>query len=178
MKILVTGTAGFIGFHLAQKLLQRGDTVIGLDNINDYYDVNLKYARLNELGIDKNELEENKLISSKTFPNHKFVKTREDELIITKNNHMEIISKEQFERVQDIIKHSVKVNSNNEYDYSQIERTVGESIQIYKELKNIWFKGRSQNNKSQKHTKWRTKLPLNQVVLDGLFAVYYLLPQP
>mgnify|MGYP000066430013 FL=1 len=75
MKILVTGTAGFIGFHLAQKLLQRGDTVIGLDNINDYYDVNLKYARLNELGIDKNELEENKLISSKTFPNHKFVKT-------------------------------------------------------------------------------------------------------
>ena len=74
MKILVTGTAGFIGFHLAQKLLQRGDTVIGLDNINDYYDVNLKYARLNELGIDKNELEENKLISSKTYPNHKFVK--------------------------------------------------------------------------------------------------------
>ena len=74
MKILVTGTAGFIGFHLAQKLLQRGDTVIGLDNINDYYDVNLKYARLNELGIDKNELEENKLISSKTYPNHKFIK--------------------------------------------------------------------------------------------------------
>ena len=75
MKILVTGTAGFIGFHLAQKLLQRGDTVVGLDNINDYYDVNLKYARLNELGIDKNELEENKLISSRTCPNHKFVKT-------------------------------------------------------------------------------------------------------
>ena len=74
MKILVTETAGFIGFHLAQKLLQRGDTVVGLDNINDYYDVNLKYARLNELGIDKNELEENKLISSKTCPNHKFVK--------------------------------------------------------------------------------------------------------
>ena len=51
MKILVTGTAGFIGFHLAKKLLERGDEVVGLDNINDYYDVNLKYARLNELGI-------------------------------------------------------------------------------------------------------------------------------
>ena len=51
-----------------------------------------------------------------SFKNHKFVKTKEDELIITKSNHMEIISKEQFERVQDIIKHSVKVNSNNEYD--------------------------------------------------------------
>ncbi len=74
MKILITGTAGFIGFHLALKLLKRGDEVIGLDNINDYYDVNLKYARLNELGIDKNELEDNKLVRSKTYPNHKFVK--------------------------------------------------------------------------------------------------------
>jgi len=42
LKILVTGTAGFIGFHLAKKLLDRGDTVIGIDNINDYYDVSLK----------------------------------------------------------------------------------------------------------------------------------------
>ena len=51
-----------------------------------------------------------------SFKNHKFVKTDEDELIINENNHMEIISKEQFERVQYIIKHSVKINSNNEYD--------------------------------------------------------------
>jgi len=41
-KILVTGTAGFIGYHLAKKLLERGDEVVGLDNINDYYDVNIK----------------------------------------------------------------------------------------------------------------------------------------
>lgn len=74
LKILVTGTAGFIGYHLALKLLQRGDTVIGLDNINDYYDVNLKYARLNELGISKEEIIENELISSKTYPKHKFIK--------------------------------------------------------------------------------------------------------
>ncbi len=52
MKILVTGTAGFIGYHLAKKLLERGDEVVGIDNINDYYDVNLKYGRLKELGID------------------------------------------------------------------------------------------------------------------------------
>ncbi len=74
MKILVTGTAGFIGYHLALKLLQRGDEVVGLDNINDYYDVNLKYARLNELGIDKKELEDNKLVQSTTYDKHKFVK--------------------------------------------------------------------------------------------------------
>lgn len=74
MKILVTGTAGFIGYHLAKKLLNRGDEVVGLDNINDYYDVNLKYARLNELGISKEEIIENKLISSKTYSKHKFVK--------------------------------------------------------------------------------------------------------
>ena len=46
MKVLVTGAAGFIGFHLARRLLQRGDVVIGLDNLNDYYDVRLKEARL------------------------------------------------------------------------------------------------------------------------------------
>ena len=57
MKILVTGTAGFIGYHLAKKLLERGDTVVGLDNINDYYDVNLKYTRLGKLGIDRGEVE-------------------------------------------------------------------------------------------------------------------------
>lgn len=49
MKILVTGTAGFIGSHLAQRLLARGDEVIGVDNVNDYYDVNLKEARLARL---------------------------------------------------------------------------------------------------------------------------------
>ncbi|MGY3038752.1 UDP-glucuronate 4-epimerase [Rhodanobacter sp. TND4EL1] len=46
MKVLVTGTAGFIGSHVALQLLERGDEVIGLDNLNDYYDVNLKRARL------------------------------------------------------------------------------------------------------------------------------------
>jgi len=45
LKTVVTDTAGFIGYHLAKKLLERGNEVIGIDNINDYYDVNLKYGR-------------------------------------------------------------------------------------------------------------------------------------
>jgi UDP-glucuronate 4-epimerase len=49
LKILITGVAGFIGFHLAQRLLARGDTVIGVDNLNDYYDVTLKEERLQQL---------------------------------------------------------------------------------------------------------------------------------
>lgn len=49
MKVLVTGCAGFIGMHVAQLLLQRGDEVIGIDNLNDYYDPSLKHARLSQL---------------------------------------------------------------------------------------------------------------------------------
>jgi UDP-glucuronate 4-epimerase len=72
MKILLTGTAGFIGFHLAKKLLERGDEVVGLDNINDYYDVNLKYARLKELGIEREDISSNLKIVSKKYINHSF----------------------------------------------------------------------------------------------------------
>ena len=50
MKILVTGAAGFIGFNLSRRFIKEGHEVVGLDNLNDYYDVNLKKARLEILG--------------------------------------------------------------------------------------------------------------------------------
>lgn len=73
MKILITGTAGFIGFHLAQKMIERGDEIIGLDNINDYYDPKLKYARLNESGISEKQTAYNKLVKSKKYKNYRFI---------------------------------------------------------------------------------------------------------
>ena len=55
MKILVTGAAGFIGFHTCLKLVSQGHEVYGIDNINDYYNPILKFDRLKELGFDKTE---------------------------------------------------------------------------------------------------------------------------
>lgn len=74
MKILVTGTAGFIGSHLAKRLLERGDEVVGLDNINDYYDLRVKYGRLERAGIEGSSIEYGKLLSSATEPNYRFIK--------------------------------------------------------------------------------------------------------
>jgi UDP-glucuronate 4-epimerase len=74
MSILVTGTAGFIGFHLAKRLIDEGLDVVGIDIINDYYDVNLKYARLNESGIDVSKLEYGIPEKSSLHQNYSFIK--------------------------------------------------------------------------------------------------------
>src|SRR2546423_13347327 len=64
MNILVTGTAGFIGFHVANRLLNEGHTVIGIDTINNYYDVQLKYDRLAFAGINITSDNSNKYTSA------------------------------------------------------------------------------------------------------------------
>lgn len=68
MKILVTGAAGFIGYHLCEKLVALGHQVVGLDNINDYYDVNLKFARLKNLGVEESGISYNKKVVSTLHP--------------------------------------------------------------------------------------------------------------
>lgn len=74
MKILVTGTAGFIGFHLVKKLLQKGGIIVGVDNINDYYDVNLKYDRLAKTGISGNSEKWHIKNRSSIYSNYTFIR--------------------------------------------------------------------------------------------------------
>lgn len=75
MKILVTGAAGFIGYYVSRSLAQNGHSVVGLDNINDYYDTGLKFARLQEMGIGADDARQfgNK-IHSKTLEGFTFVR--------------------------------------------------------------------------------------------------------
>ena len=77
MKILVTGAAGFIGSKICHLLALRGDEVVGLDNINDYYDVRLKAGRLRELGIaadDSCDLPWHTIMESTVHGNFRFIR--------------------------------------------------------------------------------------------------------
>jgi len=95
MKILITGTAGFIGFHLAKRFIERGDEVIGLDCINDYYDVNLKYSRLELTGIPKDAIAYGKFVQSLSFPNYKFIQLKLED----RESILELFRKEKFDKV-------------------------------------------------------------------------------
>lgn len=95
MKILVTGTAGFIGFNLAKRLLERGDEVVGLDCINSYYDVNLKYSRLQILGIEKNNIEYGIPCKSNVYPKHTFIKLNLED----KESILNVFKKHKFDAV-------------------------------------------------------------------------------
>jgi UDP-glucuronate 4-epimerase len=90
--ILVTGAAGFIGFHITTRLLNVGYNVFGLDSINNYYSVWLKYDRLAQDGILLNEIEYNKVTQSSIYPNYKFIKLNVED----KENLEHLFSVEQF----------------------------------------------------------------------------------
>jgi len=98
LKILVTGTAGFIGYHLSKKLLDRGDEVVGLDNINDYYDINVKYGRLEDCGISVKEMmnaEPKALIQSSKYAKYRFIRIGLED----REGMEELFRKEKFDKV-------------------------------------------------------------------------------
>lgn len=74
MKILITGAAGFIGHKMVKVLSEEGAEVVGLDSINDYYSVELKYSRLADNGIEREDIEDGKLVQSRTIPGYRFVR--------------------------------------------------------------------------------------------------------
>ncbi|MGE0078206.1 MAG: NAD-dependent epimerase [Bacteroidales bacterium] len=94
-KILVTGTAGFIGFHLAQRLIERGDDVVGLDCINDYYDTNLKFSRLRIAGIEKDKINYGEFVQSIKYKNYKFIQLKLEE----REAILKVFSDEKFDKV-------------------------------------------------------------------------------
>ena len=114
MKILITGTAGFIGFHLAKRMLKRGDEVIGLDNINNYYEVGVKYGRLEETGIKQEQIKYNKLIQSKKNPNYKFIKLNLED----RDNIEKLFKIEKFDKVCHLAAQAgVRYSLTNPYAY-------------------------------------------------------------
>jgi UDP-glucuronate 4-epimerase len=116
MKILVTGIAGFIGFHVAKKLLEQGYEVFGFDNLNDYYDVNLKYARLQELGLERNLIDTSKQVNSSSYPKLTFAKlSLEDRLAME-----DLFKTEQFDLVCHLAAQAgVRYSLENPHSYAE-----------------------------------------------------------
>ena len=95
MKALVTGAAGFIGSYTVKALVAQGCEVVGLDNINSYYDVQLKYDRLADTGITKESIEKDILLPSAKYPSYRFIKMdltdREGLTNLFKDEHFDIV---------------------------------------------------------------------------------------
>lgn len=114
MNILVTGAAGFIGFHTVKHFAEKGNYVVGIDNINNYYDVELKYARLSETGIKKDLIKDHRSVQSTVFPYYRFIKADlQDKEFID-----QLFAKEHFDKVihlaaQAGVRHSI----DNPYAY-------------------------------------------------------------
>lgn len=109
MKILVTGAAGFIGFHVTRRLISEGYEVVGLDNINDYYSTDLKFARLAQLGLIKESVSDDVVVESSENKHFSFIKTDlENGGIIN-----ELFAEEEFDVVINLaaqagVRHSLK----------------------------------------------------------------------
>lgn len=113
--ILVTGAAGFIGYHLCKRLLTEGVQVIGIDNINDYYDTNLKYARLEQLGIKKSAELYGKSIQSAVYDNFTFIRLHLEDF----DNINSIFDKYTFDTVINLAAQAgVRYSINHPFSYT------------------------------------------------------------
>jgi UDP-glucuronate 4-epimerase len=114
MKILITGTAGFIGFNLVKPLAEQGNEITGIDNINDYYDVDLKYARLQETGIQNEAEKWNTPVTSDRFPGYRFIRMNLED----RENLFELFRKERFDEVYHLAAQAgVRYSLVNPYTY-------------------------------------------------------------
>ncbi len=115
MKILVTGTAGFIGFYVAKRLAELGYEVIGVDNINNYYDTGLKYGRLRAAGFDTETLTDHQPICSSLYKNYCFIR-----LDISDRKQMERLFQEhKFDMVCHLAAQAgVRYSITNPHDYA------------------------------------------------------------
>ncbi|MBW9204040.1 NAD-dependent epimerase [Bacteroidales bacterium SW292] len=116
MKILVTGAAGFIGFHLVKRLVERGDEVMGIDNLNDYYPISLKYARLKECGINEERIVQGHEVNSSCFERYKFIRID----IENKEAIQHLFSTTKFDVVMNLAAQAgVRYSIENPYAYIQ-----------------------------------------------------------
>lgn len=114
MKALVTGAAGFIGFHLVEKLASQGFEVVGIDNLNDYYPVSLKYARLKECGIDERKIVQGHEVNSTKYDKYRFIRLD----IENKDAVFELFAKEKFDIVVNLAAQAgVRYSIENPYAY-------------------------------------------------------------
>jgi UDP-glucuronate 4-epimerase len=117
MKILVTGAAGFIGSRVMFELARRGDFVVGIDNINDYYDVRLKYGRLQECGFNREDAEWNlNVTKSSLFDNCIFIRMAIDDA----ESMNRLFERYHFDKVMNLAAQAgVRYSISNPYAYMQ-----------------------------------------------------------
>lgn len=114
MKILVTGAAGFIGFYVCKGPLNRGDIVVGLDNINTYYDVSLKYGRLSALGIQQEYVDWYKFVQSNVYEQFRFIRMNLED----KQAMRMLFANEHFDKVVNLAAQAgVRYSIENPYAY-------------------------------------------------------------
>jgi UDP-glucuronate 4-epimerase len=114
MKVMVTGTAGFIGSHVALRLLDRGNEVIGVDSVNNYYDINIKFSRLEKAGIARADVEKGAVCHSSEYPGYRFIRM----YLENKPAVDDLFAKEEFDAVIHLAAQAgVRYSITNPYAY-------------------------------------------------------------